>query len=511
MVFHPKKLVLGLVVLALLLFVTVGVYRANGASTRSVFLLQTYGQDMWGERCDFPLVVFDNRMWVLGGCTNPPPNPLSLYTNDVWYSTDGQNWYLAVDLAPWSPRQGHTAIAFDDKLWIFGGAIGYCKLTADIWCSEDGENWTLVTNSAPWGPRSGHTTLVFDNKLWIIGGVIGPNIRANDVWYSSDGVNWHQSTDNAGWVPRDSHQSVVFDDKMWIMGGCLPTGKGFKNDVWYSSDGVNWTQATASAGWAPRDAFTACCFDNRMWVMGGDADGRVADVWSSTDGKNWKLVTDSAPWGRRESHASTVFDGKIWVVGGNTDGGMLNDVWYFSGENWHEVPTAFGWRSFDFMHVRYPEIAEFGENIVITVKTDKPLGQLHYSGYMQKIYLVVDNRITHHNDFSSDPSFSEIFQPFPEISENTYQVSFTMPDHDLFLTVVAYATDNSVASGNFYIHKVGWESGGNSSDDAEEASDLGGPSDQWFLMQILYMAILAGLTVNVVYLWITVKRRTTSQ
>jgi hypothetical protein len=40
-----------------------------------------------------------------------------------------------------------------------------------------GVKWECVTFNADWSPRSGHAAVVFNNKIWIIGG--GEN---NDVW-----------------------------------------------------------------------------------------------------------------------------------------------------------------------------------------------------------------------------------------------------------------------------------------------------------------------------------------
>ena len=37
-----------------------------------------------------PLLVYDNKMWVLGGDSAPNKN-------DVWYSTNGKDWERATD------------------------------------------------------------------------------------------------------------------------------------------------------------------------------------------------------------------------------------------------------------------------------------------------------------------------------------------------------------------------------------------------------------------------------
>jgi hypothetical protein len=267
----------------------------------------------WSERSGHTSVVFDNKMWVLGGTNG------SNSKNDVWFSTDGVNWTRATVYAGWSERYGHTSVVFDNKMWVIGGSY-----RNDVWYSTDGVNWTCATSFAVWSGRLFHTSVVFDNKIWLLGGVDN-NIDYNDVWYSSNGVIWTQATDSAGWSERSGHTSVVFDNKMWVLGG---DDGNDRNDVWYSSDGVNWTMATANAGWSERYGHTSVVFDNKMWVLGGLAGSEINDVWYSSDGINWTQATYNAGWSERNGHTSVVFDNKMWVLGGFW-GSYHNDVWYW--------------------------------------------------------------------------------------------------------------------------------------------------------------------------------------
>jgi hypothetical protein len=284
----------------------------------------------WSGRYGHTSVVFDNKIWVIGGYDGGwPPR------NDVWYSSDGINWTLATDNAPWSGRWEHTSVVFDNKIWVIGGIDDNWPPRNDVWYSSDGINWTLANDNAPWSGRYGHTSVVFDNKIWVIGGYDGSGLK-NDVWYSSDGINWTLATDTALWSERAGHTSVVFDNKILVIGGY--DGNNFLNDVWYSSDGINWTLATDNAPWSGRWEHTSVVFDNKIWVIGGiDNNWSLKnDVWYSSDGINWTLATDTAFWSARVWHTSVVFDNKILVIGGIDDNWPpRNDVWYSSdGINW---------------------------------------------------------------------------------------------------------------------------------------------------------------------------------
>jgi hypothetical protein len=191
----------------------------------------------WGMRVGHTSVVFDGKMWVIGGAVEGP-------RNDVWYSSDGINWYCAIESAPWVGRCLHTSVVFDGKMWVIGGYRwdrGTQEERNDVWYSSDGINWYCATPSAEWGQRSYHTSVVFDGKMWVIGGDSLNRKFYRDVWYSSDGINWYCATPSAEWGQRSRHTSVVFDGKMWILGGGLRLW--FYNDVWYSTGlGIEETQ-----------------------------------------------------------------------------------------------------------------------------------------------------------------------------------------------------------------------------------------------------------------------------
>lgn len=274
----------------------------------------------WAPRFGNTAVVFDNKIWVLGGIGESSPG------NDVWFSTDGIHWTCATNSAAWSPRYMHTSVVFDNKIWVMGGYGG----GNDVWYSSDGVNWIQATAHAGWSSRFRHTSVVFYNKIWVIGGCSGSDYK-NDVWSSTDGVNWIQATSYAQWSERGDHTSVVFDDKIWVLGGEISVSPHYTNDVWYSADGVDWTCAIDSADWVKRYRHTSVIFDGKMWVLGGDAGTYKNDVWYSDSGVNWTQVLPSAGWTAREEQTSVIFDNKIWVLGGRDDVGNTNDVWYARG------------------------------------------------------------------------------------------------------------------------------------------------------------------------------------
>ncbi|MEO6304238.1 MAG: LamG-like jellyroll fold domain-containing protein, partial [Bacteroidia bacterium] len=215
---------------------------------------------------------YHDKMFLMGGW-NPtdPYNYPHVTTNEVWQSTDGNNWTM-LDTAAWETRHCFGGLIYNDKMWVIGGDGVQGHFQKDIWNSNDGINWTKICDSVPWGKRMTHMTCSFDNKIWVMGGqqIIGwgnyLDAEYNDVWNSTDGINWNLVTDSAAWNPRGQISNVlVFDNKMWIIGGgTYNWDRKYYNDVWNSTDGVNWTLVTHQAPWQAREFHEVIVYDNAM-------------------------------------------------------------------------------------------------------------------------------------------------------------------------------------------------------------------------------------------------------
>jgi len=270
-------------------------------------------------------------------------------------------WKKVEKKIPWSPRDSHGVVVYQDKIWLMGGLNGngfvitpgkvkYYKAPhfSDIWVSEDGVNWNLVTDKAPWGKRRSIQSVVFKNKLWILPGWGPQTGLKSEIWYSDDGINWNRVSGN--WPPREGTQLVVFRDKLWILGGVDYDKREVKNDIWCSEDGINWYEVTSSALWAPRWDHKVIVFKEKLWLVGGmDLKNNVfGDIWVSENGKEWKLVTDHPPWKKRQGHEMVVFQHKLWLIGRfnepNEKEREENDVWFSEdGIHWEKTKYSPPW------------------------------------------------------------------------------------------------------------------------------------------------------------------------
>lgn len=243
---------------------------------------------------DLPMnLTSQGRMWLMGGWYNGRL-PGHSASNQVWASNDGVKWEQVTPAAGWSPRLAGAVVEFKGKIWLLGGTEDYYfgdskSLKNDVWSSADGKTWKLETASAAWSPRAYHQALAFNGRIYIFGGGnYVPEYHAkNDVWSSADGVNWRRETDTAPWPPRLWFSSAVYRGCMWVIGGWSKEKDNF-GDVWYSTDGRTWKELVAKPSWKARHEHSSLVLKDRLWVIGGHARPLSSEVWSLRLPEDWK-------------------------------------------------------------------------------------------------------------------------------------------------------------------------------------------------------------------------------
>jgi hypothetical protein len=244
--------------------------------------------------------------------------PTSRFFNDVWRSADGITWEEVTASAPWDPRAGLSSAVLGEHLYVLAGsqnddssiigAGGPARLYyQDVWRSTDGADWELMTDAAPWEPRAGAVTVVRDDKIFLFGGEDGftceplPDCEApyfNDVWVTADGATWELVTEAAGWSPRPGHVCELVGNQFLCFGGfgllVNPT------DMWVSDDGAEWSELPTNP-WGSSDPlamrydFDALVVDDpetgrRVLTFGGDR-----ETFDFTDPENY-LRVDNDVW-----------------------------------------------------------------------------------------------------------------------------------------------------------------------------------------------------------------------
>ena len=127
-------------------------------------------------------VVFDGKLWVIGG-----EDRLKVTMNDVWHSEDGVDWTKATTSAAFGPRKTHISVVHKDRLWVLGGSQAGARgsdrvYLNDVWCSEDGVEWHLASGSPGFSARDFHSAIAFNDHIWVIAGWDVRGVPLNDVW-----------------------------------------------------------------------------------------------------------------------------------------------------------------------------------------------------------------------------------------------------------------------------------------------------------------------------------------
>ena len=230
-------------------------------------------------------VVFDSKIWIMGGqrgadsitfyndvwsspdgetwTESTPPSNASKKTAGA-----GKNW--------WPERSYHTSVVFDSKIWVMGGTGN--AFYNDVWSSPDGSNWTQVEAAAEWEVRYGHTSVVFPpdgagKKIWVMGGTDVDYEDLNDVWSSNNGQTWGKGTSLTH--PVSLASTVEYKGRLWSLGGNEDGTKVFLSSA---DPATGWT-AENTLPKAIRK-IQAVVFKNRIWVLGGRYGGIITDkVW----------------------------------------------------------------------------------------------------------------------------------------------------------------------------------------------------------------------------------------
>jgi hypothetical protein len=163
----------------------------------------------------------------------------------VYKSKDGLSWEKIAEDAPWESRQLFHLVVFKDTLWLLGGVSNYYTDSTihynDIWSSTNGSDWKLQTNNAPWEGRLWPTIMVYNENLWLMGGwnyyyddgYFSHYGNFNDVWVYSSAGHWEEFKTDRVWPHRHAMYSIVHQNHLFLFAGYGGGGVAhLYNDVW---------------------------------------------------------------------------------------------------------------------------------------------------------------------------------------------------------------------------------------------------------------------------------------
>ncbi|KAF9824424.1 hypothetical protein SFRURICE_019669 [Spodoptera frugiperda] len=243
-------------------------------------------------------------------------------------------------------RSKHTAVAYKDAIYVFGGDNGKSMLNDLIRFDIREKSWTKTgCMGIPPAPRYHHSAVVHRSSMFVFGGYTGDILansnltNKNDLFeykfQSAQWVQWKFSGQEP--VPRSAHGAAVYDDKLWIFAGY--DGNARLNDMWTINllgETRQWERIEQKGQCPP----TCCNFPvavarGKMFVFSGQSGAKITNAlfqfdfethtWSRVCTEHLLRSAGGAP-ARRYGHVMVAHRAHLYVFGGAADNTLPNDL-----------------------------------------------------------------------------------------------------------------------------------------------------------------------------------------
>ncbi|CAG9335386.1 unnamed protein product [Blepharisma stoltei] len=249
------------------------------------------------------------------------------------------------------PLDSHTATLYEkdglSQMVVFGG-FKYSERTNDLYILNlSSLEWRKIsTNNGP-EPRSNHSAVIYNDFLFIFGGLNGEGEQIGDFWkLNLNTYNW-QSIQAGGQIPaaRSGHSAIVYSDLMVIFGGTKCVNRetnemfsySFENNMWVRFQDEQQVKDPVSAAQLEEFKHSETSPHRRHTLniaIGPKKDGKKeASPTIERFAMKKKLLYDGPPSpvkGRVKGNAPHQRDGHSAVIDGN--------IMYIFGGDRHQMP-----------------------------------------------------------------------------------------------------------------------------------------------------------------------------
>eukprot|EP01111_Echinosteliopsis_oligospora_P012598 TRINITY_DN4332_c0_g1_i1.p1 TRINITY_DN4332_c0_g1~~TRINITY_DN4332_c0_g1_i1.p1 ORF type:complete len:487 (-),score=123.19 TRINITY_DN4332_c0_g1_i1:76-1317(-) len=281
---------------------------------------------MPSPRSGHSAVVYDDKMFIFGGRDG------NTFKNDVFvFDLEEGKWSeVATTGAKPLARYGHKAVAYDNKMLVFGGHASHTYLNDLLELDLDTMVWKkLETVGTPPSPRWQFSLVIYRGNLVVFGGCDSSAFSNEMYMYDVENRYWRHVKIDAYCIPpapRLMHGAAVINDKMLVYGGqCVDS---IKNDVFeFDFDTVAWNYIGVAEGRSRRH-FACIEVDKYFLALGGFYGKSYNDVIQfEYETSTWStLETTGTPPSPRAGHTAVLYNNKIYVFGGLADDGAQNDL-----------------------------------------------------------------------------------------------------------------------------------------------------------------------------------------
>jgi N-acetylneuraminic acid mutarotase len=234
----------------------------------------------WHPRAFHSTVTHGGRLYIFGGCSESQCHndvmridPETSSREIVVRHSDGAN---NVDDTP-APRYCHSAVVFEDAMYIFGGKCGNRDSNdrlADIFRFDFATfKWTHVEQRGDTPPPlSAHSAVVCGRRMFVFGGRHADRGCSGDMYeYVFDTHMWRRIDvgSESAYLERARHSAVLHNGVIAVFGGW--NGRRKLNDLYlHALDGSRNDAETEDTNLpVQRDCHAAVMWRNTMLVFSG--------------------------------------------------------------------------------------------------------------------------------------------------------------------------------------------------------------------------------------------------
>ncbi|PRP84110.1 hypothetical protein PROFUN_04101 [Planoprotostelium fungivorum] len=260
------------------------------------------------ERFGHTAVVYGDSMWVFGG-------------DQEGEFTDEEQTWRPVD---YSVTVNNSPIGATTSTGFMG------MLTADFHVTRSLERDRGINVVERPGPRTGHSAVLWDNCMYIFGGLLpysttNPNESTNEMWqFNFVAKKWTrvQYLGNQSISARHFHSAVVIGDSMYIFGG--KDGATKLGDFWeFKFVSRSWVQINNSLTPGPRTNHVSVVVGENIYLCGGktdEADAKTIEVFEfDFMFRRWYKIDTKTDEGLLYMSAVSR-NGNVFFFGGVVDG-----------------------------------------------------------------------------------------------------------------------------------------------------------------------------------------------
>ncbi|XP_014242265.1 uncharacterized protein LOC106662584 [Cimex lectularius] len=264
------------------------------------------------SRSKHSVTLYGNHLYLIAGRNGNIP------LKDLWrYSLSDGIWEQLDPSGDKPPNlQEHTAVAYKDSIYVFGGEVGFSACNeAPLWVyNVKNNNWRKVRGgkgaTVPKG-RRGHSALVHRSTMVIYGGYRDLKGSCNELWvFHFETESWHLLSNGRVSPPaRHKHSMVIHDSSIWIFGGMTDLQE--RSDLWrFDTVRKLWLQVKCKVQPGSLHSHATCKLLSSMLIFGGERAGQANnELWRfhfATE--TWEKLTLEGliPQPRSESVALTV-------------------------------------------------------------------------------------------------------------------------------------------------------------------------------------------------------------